>query len=586
MSAGNDIFSNELAEVFALELQEFLENVPAEFERLSNSDSFPEAGYKLYRTFHTIKGSARMVGMSDLGDVALRLELRFKEKEKLEDIPFAGCQEDLEQLYFAAGQVAPLFPFASGHTPRVSDATPVPPTVAIPVPPQPPPTATIPPTQEQVSVVPVTEQHAAAPIGHAISIDLNALRLPLADADAEAACRHLASPNTEIAKPVWNDAVETLLSRLRSGSSGRWLASLAGMYERIAAKLIVHHDATLRLLVEHSAALLADVAFGRHVAEPPLLAECLEQLNAEIVHYHDNRTRDENVRKRIVSLLARASSGMPEDSASLVHKTFAEKADTAALIRNPSLHGGRSLLLDHRGFDALPAAEQLALGEQLASIGCSLSTSPGLEQCAVAIRLLNRGAWVAVTTPRRKAILRVARKSDAMRIANQARKFAAHDSSRDSLFDEIDGHMQSVLDAIYGLSKCAKRDDARKLHDAARTLGSLASALQCLYLPLACNLAEAMGAVTYAFIESDSADLATLVESLNDSAIPFEMLVQESFNGEHKRRTSNLYREFWQCFPREFRDLLTKTNDDANPAENGSVEPSAAGVSSTPHSQE
>lgn len=102
-----DEFARELAEVFALELQEQLENVPGELELLANFDTRPMASRQLNRIFHTIKGSAAMVGLSELSETAKRFEKLFGDPDRLSLEVLEQAQPDMEIIYSTASLPAP-----------------------------------------------------------------------------------------------------------------------------------------------------------------------------------------------------------------------------------------------------------------------------------------------------------------------------------------------------------------------------------------------------------------------------------------------------------------------------------------------
>lgn len=77
-SSGEDeAWLAELQEAFQEELQDNLSRVPELIARLENPKERNQAFYDLSRVFHTIKGSAAMVGRSDLSDLARYLQDTF-----------------------------------------------------------------------------------------------------------------------------------------------------------------------------------------------------------------------------------------------------------------------------------------------------------------------------------------------------------------------------------------------------------------------------------------------------------------------------------------------------------------------------
>jgi chemotaxis protein histidine kinase CheA/ActR/RegA family two-component response regulator len=106
-------WSDELAAVFAAELQEHLNHVPALAALLASPDTQSVACAKLSRIFHTIKGSAAVVGRDELAALAKRLQDEFGAVAELpaqHALPadfLTSVQAALDDLYTAAGQTAP-----------------------------------------------------------------------------------------------------------------------------------------------------------------------------------------------------------------------------------------------------------------------------------------------------------------------------------------------------------------------------------------------------------------------------------------------------------------------------------------------
>src|SRR5512135_1531768 len=73
----DDGWADELAGVFAMELEEHLNHVPALAALLTSLDTQAVGCAKLSRIFHTIKGSAAVVGRSDLSELAKCLQDEF-----------------------------------------------------------------------------------------------------------------------------------------------------------------------------------------------------------------------------------------------------------------------------------------------------------------------------------------------------------------------------------------------------------------------------------------------------------------------------------------------------------------------------
>lgn len=116
-------WTDELAAVFAAELQEHLNHVPALAALLASADTQAVACAKLSRIFHTIKGSAAVVGRNELAALAKCLQDEFgTAAEQPGQHPLSAefvttIQAALDDLYAAAGQAAPklLCPVATAH---------------------------------------------------------------------------------------------------------------------------------------------------------------------------------------------------------------------------------------------------------------------------------------------------------------------------------------------------------------------------------------------------------------------------------------------------------------------------------------
>jgi len=102
-----ETFAQELAEVFALELQEQVQGVPEEVLRLGPADTRGIACKRLNRIFHTIKGSAAMVGLSDLSETSRRLENFFEDPELLATTVIEEAQADLDAIFAVANLPPP-----------------------------------------------------------------------------------------------------------------------------------------------------------------------------------------------------------------------------------------------------------------------------------------------------------------------------------------------------------------------------------------------------------------------------------------------------------------------------------------------
>jgi chemosensory pili system protein ChpA (sensor histidine kinase/response regulator) len=113
-AAGDDgEWANELAEAFALELQEHLSQIPDFAKLLSSPDTQGVACAQLARIFHTINGSAVMLERDDVASLARRLQEDFAAgaeqpvSEPLSARFIATVQSALDALCAAAGRPAP-----------------------------------------------------------------------------------------------------------------------------------------------------------------------------------------------------------------------------------------------------------------------------------------------------------------------------------------------------------------------------------------------------------------------------------------------------------------------------------------------
>jgi chemosensory pili system protein ChpA (sensor histidine kinase/response regulator) len=112
-------FADELAEIFAQELREYLQSVPAELSLLSASDTRAVASQQLNRIFHTIKGSAAMVGLGDVSEQARRLERLFSEPESISVQRLRQAQADLNALFARTDLRAPELSAALERAPEL-----------------------------------------------------------------------------------------------------------------------------------------------------------------------------------------------------------------------------------------------------------------------------------------------------------------------------------------------------------------------------------------------------------------------------------------------------------------------------------
>ncbi|HVN86030.1 MAG TPA: Hpt domain-containing protein [Candidatus Binatia bacterium] len=114
--AADDAWDAELAEIFAQELQEHLSEVPDLVAQLANPNQQAIACKQLSRIFHTIKGSAAMVGRTELSALGKQLQDHFgAPAEHPEMLPLsveflAAAQAAIEAVFAAAGRTAPRLP--------------------------------------------------------------------------------------------------------------------------------------------------------------------------------------------------------------------------------------------------------------------------------------------------------------------------------------------------------------------------------------------------------------------------------------------------------------------------------------------
>ncbi|MBI4516125.1 MAG: Hpt domain-containing protein [Deltaproteobacteria bacterium] len=124
----DEAWAKELAEVFAAELESYLERVPELVARLAAAETQSAACHQLSRIFHTIKGSAAMVGLEDLSKIAKQLQDGFgAAAEQPELIPLsaeflANAQAAMGRLFAAANQQAPELPAPVVPLPAAADA--------------------------------------------------------------------------------------------------------------------------------------------------------------------------------------------------------------------------------------------------------------------------------------------------------------------------------------------------------------------------------------------------------------------------------------------------------------------------------
>jgi chemosensory pili system protein ChpA (sensor histidine kinase/response regulator) len=115
-------FVRELAAAFHQELHENLKRVPDLVSHLTSTAHQRQAFYDLSRIFHTIKGSAAMVGNSHLSDLAKYLQDTFGNASDSLDLPADShdtLQAALDGVFTAAGLTAP--PLCTELAPPTAD---------------------------------------------------------------------------------------------------------------------------------------------------------------------------------------------------------------------------------------------------------------------------------------------------------------------------------------------------------------------------------------------------------------------------------------------------------------------------------
>ncbi|MBI3785957.1 MAG: Hpt domain-containing protein, partial [Deltaproteobacteria bacterium] len=115
----DDQFARELAEAFQQELQENLRRVPEILAQLNSPSRQRQAYYDLSRIFHTIKGSAAMVGESQLSELGTFLQDAFGSASDCLELPpdtHGMLQAALDTLFAAAHLSPPAFSLDTGST--------------------------------------------------------------------------------------------------------------------------------------------------------------------------------------------------------------------------------------------------------------------------------------------------------------------------------------------------------------------------------------------------------------------------------------------------------------------------------------
>lgn len=113
-SAEDEAWLAELEETFNEELRENLARVPELFHALDDPARRAQALYDLSRVFHTIKGSAAMVGHDDLSNLAQYLQDSFSQATKTGSLPddsIEPVQTTLAAIFQVAGLPLPALPY-------------------------------------------------------------------------------------------------------------------------------------------------------------------------------------------------------------------------------------------------------------------------------------------------------------------------------------------------------------------------------------------------------------------------------------------------------------------------------------------
>ncbi|MBI1815578.1 MAG: Hpt domain-containing protein [Deltaproteobacteria bacterium] len=112
----DDEWAKELAEIFAAELESHLERVPNLIALLAEPTQQADVCKQLSRIFHTIKGSAAMVGLNDLSTIGKQLQDAFgapaEQPDRLPLAPdfLATTYEAMAKVFAAAGKPPPALP--------------------------------------------------------------------------------------------------------------------------------------------------------------------------------------------------------------------------------------------------------------------------------------------------------------------------------------------------------------------------------------------------------------------------------------------------------------------------------------------
>lgn len=121
---GDEEWLAELEQAFQEELRENLQRVPALLAQLADAAQRQRAYYDLSRVFHTIKGSAAMVGRQDLSDLARYLQDTLGEAAETGSLPDEAVPvvQSTIRAIFTSAQLAPpdaeLAQFESPQVPR------------------------------------------------------------------------------------------------------------------------------------------------------------------------------------------------------------------------------------------------------------------------------------------------------------------------------------------------------------------------------------------------------------------------------------------------------------------------------------
>ncbi len=139
-STVHDELDTELLEIFRTEANDLLPSIASHLRTLAAQPNEHEVARELMRQLHTLKGSARMAGAMQLGEVVHHMETRIEAAMQLADVPVViiealqGQHDQAVSLFdklhrvaatpSAAGQAPAAEETTQGTTPAISETTP------------------------------------------------------------------------------------------------------------------------------------------------------------------------------------------------------------------------------------------------------------------------------------------------------------------------------------------------------------------------------------------------------------------------------------------------------------------------------